>query len=66
MKKVNKIFNAITISLLILIGIGILGTYLSDYLVRINWFGDYEKTVWEHFLVALKCKIFKRLKELIS
>lgn len=44
MKKVNKIFNIIFgyIILVTLIGIGM--SYLTDYLVSIEWFGDYTKT----------------------
>ena len=47
-KKVHKVFNVITISILLLMLIGIGGTYLSDYLVSINWFGDSEpyETQW--------------------
>lgn len=41
MKNINKVFNTITISLVVLIGIGMCGTFLSDYLISINWFGDY-------------------------
>ena len=40
MKKINKVFNMISLSILLLMCIGIGGTYLSDYLVEINWFGD--------------------------
>lgn len=40
MKKINKVFTTITISILVLSLIGIFGTYLSDYLIEINWFGD--------------------------
>lgn len=48
MKEYNKIFNAITLCILFLILIGIAGTYLSDYLIDINWFGDSIET--EYFL----------------
>jgi|TARA_R110000796_G_scaffold149308_1_gene266156 hypothetical protein len=41
-KKINKVFSTITVSLLILMSIAILGTYLSDYLESIKWFGDSE------------------------
>lgn len=41
MKKVNKLFNITTLTILSLVIIGICGTYLSDYLIEINWFGDY-------------------------
>ena len=43
MKKINRIFNAISISILALILIGLSGTFLSDYLVSINWFDDFSK-----------------------
>ena len=43
MKNINKIFNAITINLLVLTAIGLAGTFLSDYLISINWFGDYKE-----------------------
>ena len=36
----NKIFNIITIYIIGLLIIGITGTYLSDYLNDVNWFGD--------------------------
>ena len=39
-KKINKVFNTITISILLICSIGICGTYLSDYLNDIGWFGD--------------------------
>ena len=42
MKKVNKIFNIITLTIVSIVVTGILGTYLSDYLIGINWFGDYK------------------------
>ena len=41
MSKTSKIFNAITLYILAIFSIAIIGTYLSDYLVSINWFGDY-------------------------
>ena len=41
-KNVNKTFNAITLHLLLTCVIGILGTFLADYLSSINWFGDYQ------------------------
>ena len=41
MKKINKIFTVITTYILIILALAILGTFLSDYLVNINWFGDY-------------------------
>tara|TARA_B100000809_G_scaffold232426_1_gene248316 strand:+ start:356 stop:625 length:270 start_codon:yes stop_codon:yes gene_type:complete len=44
MKNINKVFNTVTISLIILIGIGLMGTFLSDYLVSIDWFGDTSRT----------------------
>ena len=40
---INKLFNTITVTILILLSIGIAGTFLSDYLTSIEWFGDYEK-----------------------
>ena len=43
MKNINKIFNTITISIVVLVGIGLLGTFFSDYLISIKWFGDYSK-----------------------
>lgn len=49
MKKVNRVFSTITISLLILFSLAISGTYLSDYLISVNWFGDYTtdtRTTW--------------------
>jgi hypothetical protein len=39
-KKINKVFTTITVSLLILMTIGVLGTYISDHLESIKWFGD--------------------------
>tara|TARA_R110000851_G_C12804666_1_gene537826 strand:- start:299 stop:574 length:276 start_codon:yes stop_codon:yes gene_type:complete len=44
MNKINRVFSTVTISLIILFAIGIAGTYLSDYLVSISWFGDYTST----------------------
>jgi hypothetical protein len=49
MKKVNKIFSVITISIFILMFLGIAGTYLSDYLSSINWFGDYKNTYYSDY-----------------
>ena len=40
MRKTNKVFTVIAVHLALLIGIGILGTFLSDFLTEINWFGD--------------------------
>lgn len=40
MKKVNRVFNTISISILVLALIGVSGTYLSDCLNEIGWFGD--------------------------
>ena len=45
MKTTNKIFNAITISIIVLTSIGLFGSYLSEYLIDINWFGDSTKTI---------------------
>jgi len=42
MKKINRVFNLITVSILALSIIGIFGTFFSDYLISINWFGDYD------------------------
>ncbi len=36
----NKIFNTISIYIIGLLIIGVTGTYLSDYLNEVNWFGD--------------------------
>ena len=41
-KKVNKIFTTITVSIIILVSIAILGTYMNEYLSSINWFGDHD------------------------
>lgn len=49
MKEGNKIFNAITISILILFAVAIGGTYLSDYLASIDWFGDYEVVAYSDY-----------------
>ena len=40
MKNINKTFNAIFLWTMLIFSIGIAGTYLSDYLISINWFGD--------------------------
>ena len=40
MSKINKAFNSISITIIITFIVAILGTYLSDYLIKINWFGD--------------------------
>jgi hypothetical protein len=42
MSKTNRMFNTITFHIIIMCSIGVLGTFLSDYLVSINWFGDVE------------------------
>lgn len=47
MRKINRVYNTITASIIILFSIAIIGTYLSDYLVSINWFGDYETTYYK-------------------
>lgn len=39
-ERVTRIFNSITVSVFGLILLGISGTYLSDYLSSIDWFGD--------------------------
>lgn len=41
MNKVNRIFTTISISLIALLAIGFAGTFVSDYLVSVNWFDDY-------------------------
>lgn len=41
MKKTVKYTSLLTLQILILGLIGIFGTFLSDYLISINWFGDY-------------------------
>jgi hypothetical protein len=59
MKKVNRVFTQISLSIIVLFFIAVAGTYLSDYLLSINWFndhieirnfygggGDYEYEVW--------------------
>lgn len=43
MSKINRIFNTITIGIILISVIGISGTFISDYLISINWFGDYEE-----------------------
>ena len=49
MKKTNKIFIAIIFHLTILITIGIAGTYLSDYLIEIKWFGDEKVNLYNNY-----------------
>lgn len=41
MKKAVKYTSLLTLQIILLGLIGIFGTFLSDYLVSINWFGDY-------------------------
>ena len=36
----TKVFNLITFYSLIITSMGMLGTYFSEYLIEINWFGD--------------------------
>jgi hypothetical protein len=38
----KNIFNIILLWLCLMVSAGICGTFLSDYLVSINWFGDAE------------------------
>tara|TARA_R110002074_G_scaffold55696_2_gene137926 strand:- start:15 stop:290 length:276 start_codon:yes stop_codon:yes gene_type:complete len=40
MKKVNKIFNIIFGYIIFAVAMGIGMSYLTEYLVDINWFGD--------------------------
>jgi hypothetical protein len=44
MKKLNRIFNVISINILILFAIGFLGTYLSEVLSENGMFGDFENS----------------------
>jgi len=44
MKKLNRIFNVISINILILFAIGFLGTYLSEVLSESGMFGDFENS----------------------
>lgn len=44
-KKINKVILACTIFVLLMTSVGILGTYLNDYLTSINWYGDYTQTI---------------------
>lgn len=57
MRRLNKIFATITVSILILFSIGVVGTYISEYLSSINWFGDRgsnwgPRHYWYNFLIA--------------
>lgn len=36
----TKVFNLITFYILLITSMGMLGTYFSEYLSEINWFGD--------------------------
>lgn len=36
----TKVFNLITFYILLIVSMGMLGTYFSEYLTEINWFGD--------------------------
>lgn len=36
----TKVFNLITFYILLILSMGMLGTYFSEYLIEINWFGD--------------------------
>lgn len=36
----TKLFNLITFYILLIVSMGMLGTYFSEYLSEINWFGD--------------------------
>lgn len=41
MKKIIKFTTGLTFQILLLSAIGMIGTFLSDYLVDLNWFNDY-------------------------
>ena len=49
MKKINKIFNVIALWIFVSVLIGVSGTFLSDYLVSIDWFGDHSVTRFNSF-----------------
>jgi len=36
----TKLFNLITFYILLIVSMGMVGTFLSDYLIEINWFND--------------------------
>lgn len=40
LSNATKVFNLMTFYILLIVSMGMLGTYLSDYLIEINWFGD--------------------------
>ncbi len=40
LSNATKVFNLITFYILLITSMGMLGTYLSEYLIEINWFGD--------------------------
>jgi hypothetical protein len=44
MKKLNRIFNVISVNLLILFSIGFFGTYVSDILEANGMFGDFKNS----------------------
>jgi len=39
-KEITKVINIAIIYILIILATGVIGTYLSDYLVMVDWFGD--------------------------
>ena len=50
MKKINRIFNVISINILVLFLIGFFGTYFSDLLNEYGLFGDYcddNRSAWD-------------------
>ena len=46
MSKLNRVFNVITVNILIMFSIGFIGTYLSDYFIEQNLFGDSGAAHW--------------------
>tara|TARA_B110000008_G_C16752095_1_gene477092 strand:- start:35 stop:343 length:309 start_codon:yes stop_codon:yes gene_type:complete len=40
LSNTTKLFNLITFYIILITLTGMSGTYLSDYLIEINWFGD--------------------------
>ena len=44
--KLMKVFLQISISIILLTTLGLVGTFLTDYLNEINWFGNYQELNW--------------------
>lgn len=40
-RNIHKIFNAISLVLLVIFIMAIISNYIAEYLKEINWFGDY-------------------------